>query len=86
VTGSEGKGASLEYIAEVKKNASKNPVLVGFGISTPEEVRRASIHADGVIIGSALIARLRCSEPIKDTLSWIGELRRTGVPAQVRNT
>lgn len=31
------------------------PVAVGFGIATPEEATRAGRHADGVIVGSALV-------------------------------
>jgi len=31
------------------------PLVAGFGISTPEQAARAARHADGVIVGSALI-------------------------------
>jgi len=31
------------------------PILVGFGISTPEQVRAVAAVADGVIVGSALV-------------------------------
>ena len=34
------------------------PVLLGVGISTPEQAAEAAAAADGVIVGSALIARL----------------------------
>jgi len=44
-----------EYLQRVKKNVRKNPVLVGFGISTAEDVRRLSKHVDGCIVGSAVI-------------------------------
>lgn len=36
-------------------------VLVGFGVSTPEQVRKISRLGDGVIVGSALIDRIRRS-------------------------
>ncbi len=34
------------------------PVLIGFGVSTPEQAVQASDHADGVIVGSALMRLL----------------------------
>jgi tryptophan synthase alpha chain len=34
------------------------PICVGFGISKPEQVRMLRDHADGVIVGSALVRRL----------------------------
>ncbi len=44
-------GATLARINRVKSR----PVLVGFGIKTPEQAAEAAWHADGVIVGSALI-------------------------------
>jgi tryptophan synthase alpha chain len=34
------------------------PILVGFGISTPEQARGVAAVADGVIVGSALVKHL----------------------------
>ena len=34
------------------------PVLVGFGVSTPEQVKLLSSVADGAIVGSALVRRV----------------------------
>ena len=31
------------------------PLVVGFGISSPEQVREVASHADGVVVGSALV-------------------------------
>jgi tryptophan synthase alpha chain len=55
VTGSKKKKIDINYAKRVKSSAKKNPVLVGFGISTAEDARRAVRIADGVIVGSALI-------------------------------
>ena len=34
------------------------PILVGFGISSPEQARAVADVADGVIVGSALVRHL----------------------------
>ena len=34
---------------------TKKPVAVGFGISTPAQARDVARHADGVIVGSAIV-------------------------------
>jgi tryptophan synthase alpha chain len=41
-------------VTALRKQTDK-PLAVGFGISTPAHVRAVAAHADGVIIGSALI-------------------------------
>jgi tryptophan synthase alpha chain len=33
------------------------PMMVGFGVRTADDARRVARHADGVVVGSALIAR-----------------------------
>jgi tryptophan synthase alpha chain len=58
VTGGAGRSMNIDYIGKVKKSAKKNPVLVGFGIKTPEDAKRIAQHADGVIVGSELIRRM----------------------------
>jgi tryptophan synthase alpha chain len=56
-----------ELIARVRTHASA-PVYLGFGISTPEQVASVVHHADGVVVGSAFIDRIRSVDPA-DTLS-----------------
>jgi tryptophan synthase alpha chain len=41
-------------IARVRA-ATRLPIAVGFGVSTPEQAREVARHADGVVIGSALV-------------------------------
>jgi tryptophan synthase alpha chain len=47
--------AFVPVLEEVRK-VSDLPVGVGFGISTPDHAREAGALADGVIVGSALVA------------------------------
>jgi tryptophan synthase alpha chain len=39
------------------------PIVVGFGISSPEQVRAVAAVADGVIVGSALVRLIAESAP-----------------------
>jgi len=43
-----------ERVARLRERTPK-PIAVGFGIATPEHVRKVSDIADGAIVGSALI-------------------------------
>lgn len=47
----------VERVAWLRSKASV-PVLVGFGVSTPEQVQALSKVADGAIVGSALVRRV----------------------------
>jgi len=38
---------------------SKNPILIGFGVSSPEQAKAASQVSDGVVVGSAFISAIR---------------------------
>jgi len=76
VTGSANKKLSGSYVSTVKKNAKKNPVLVGFGIKTPADAHRIAHHADGVIVGSALIQRIAREDSLKEIGTWVRQLKK----------
>jgi len=45
----------LASIMETVKKYAKVPAAIGFGISTPEQAKKMSQLADGVIVGSAIV-------------------------------
>lgn len=54
VTGSDGLDtSSIEFYVKKLRTVTHLPICVGFGISTPEDVRAISKMADGIVIGSA---------------------------------
>ena len=50
--------ADLSLNLKALRAASSLPLVVGFGISTPPQARAVARLADGVVVGSALVARL----------------------------
>lgn len=64
-----------EFVGRVRRETEK-PLCVGFGISTPEEARRVSRVADGVIIGSRLVQLMRDDElPYTRVVEFVREVR-----------
>ncbi|HUF13997.1 MAG TPA: tryptophan synthase subunit alpha [Longimicrobiales bacterium] len=55
VTGAGGEEADTRRRIEALRESGALPVAVGFGIATPDDAARAGEHADGVIVGSALV-------------------------------
>jgi tryptophan synthase alpha chain len=47
-------------VARIKKSTTL-PVVVGFGVKTPEQARALAKGADGVVVGSALVSAIQSS-------------------------
>jgi len=59
VTGARDEIAEgVEESVRALQRISDVPICVGFGVSTPEHVRRVGAFADGVVVGSALVDRI----------------------------
>jgi len=63
VSGTTGERSSLpaslaDDLAELRR-ISRIPVCVGFGVSTAEHVREICRNADGAIVGSAILRRIK---------------------------
>jgi tryptophan synthase alpha chain len=74
-----------EYLQRIRKNTD-TPFVVGFGISTPEDARNMAEHADGIVVGSALIKQLKNADDpaeaayeflksLKEAIAGVGEMQ-----------
>lgn len=62
VAGRDGDPGGFAEYASGLRAVSPRPVMAGFGVRTPDQVRRLHPHFDGVIVGSALIEQLMAGE------------------------
>lgn len=76
VTGSKTKNLERFLCRFCEKECQKESILVGFGIRTPADARRIAAHADGVIIGSALIQRIARGESLSEAGAWVRQLKK----------
>jgi tryptophan synthase alpha chain len=68
--------ATSTELARRMKAATDRPVIMGFGISSPDLARQATVDADGVVVASALM-RMRLDGAGPDELgAFVAELRR----------
>lgn len=79
ITGVTGTRNSLprelsQFVARVRKDA-RQPLCVGFGISTAEQVKQVAQLADGVIIGSRIIQLMETDRSLKSVEKFVSELR-----------
>jgi tryptophan synthase alpha chain len=76
VTGERDQlAASARRMARRLKAVTDKPVLIGVGISDPEQAREVCADADGVIVGSALVRRLLEGGGPEEAASFVGQLR-----------
>ena len=56
------------------KSKTKLPVLVGFGIKTPEASKEIAKIADGAVVGSAIITELNSGKSVAEVLEFVASL------------
>ena len=72
-------GANAATTAEIAaavarlKASTALPIAVGFGVRTPEQAAAIAVHADAVVVGSAIV----------DTIGAAAEARANDIPARV---
>ncbi len=68
--------ASAGVLAKRLKATTDKPVLIGFGISTPEQAVEVCHEADGVIVASALLRAVLDGEGPEGAAAFVARLRR----------
>jgi tryptophan synthase alpha chain len=83
VTGITGARTELpaDLVTALKevRRLVKCPLAVGFGISTPEQVKWLAPYVDGIVVGSAIVqrvAKLKGKELIKEVGDFIAALKK----------
>lgn len=75
VTGEQSSlSASLGDEVKIVKSIVGCPVVVGFGLNTPDQVREVCQVADGAVVGSAIVRRTLQEKPFAQILSDVAEL------------
>ncbi len=78
VTGITGAAAAQAAevgpeVARIKRQTDL-PVIVGFGITTPEAARQIAGIADGCVVGSAIVKEIGAGKPVAEVLAGVAEL------------
>jgi tryptophan synthase alpha chain len=60
-------------VARIKRSTDL-PVIVGFGINSPESARVIAGVADGCVVGSAIVKEVGGSKPVAEVLAFIKSL------------
>lgn len=56
------------------KAATDLPIIVGFGINTPEKSRAIASVADGAVVGSAIVSKIAAGDSVEDVLAFVKTL------------
>ena len=56
------------------KSQTNLPVIVGFGIKSPETAQAIASVADGCVVGSAIVAEIASGKPVADVLAYVKSL------------
>lgn len=76
VTGTrDSLDAGARVLVDRLRSVTDAPIALGIGVSDAEQARAAAAFADGVIVGSALVARLGDEDPAAAAAAFVGSLR-----------
>ena len=75
ITGSaEAQAAEVGPEVARIKAATDLPVIVGFGIRTPDTARGIASVADGCVVGSAIVAEAATGKPVPEVMAFVKSL------------
>lgn len=60
-------------VARIKRSTDL-PIIVGFGVNTPERARTIAGVADGTVVGSAIVSQLADGKPVEEVLAFVKTL------------
>lgn len=60
-------------VARIKASTDL-PVIVGFGINTPEKAQKIASISDGAVVGSAIVSKMAESQSVTETLDFVKSL------------
>lgn len=66
-------GAVGPEVARIK-SATDLPIIVGFGINTPEKAKNIASVSDGAVVGSAIVSKMAETQSVSDTLAFVKSL------------
>jgi len=78
ITGITGAAAAqaanvAPEVARIKRSTDL-PVIVGFGVRTPDTAQSIAAVADGTVVGSAIVEKIGAGEPVADILAFVKSL------------
>lgn len=75
ITGAQAAQAGdvAPEVARIKGHTDL-PVIVGFGITTPQAAGEIAAVADGCVVGSAIVAQIAEGKPASEVLSFVADL------------
>ncbi len=78
ITGITGAAAAqaTDVAPEVARIKSQTdlPIIVGFGVRTPETAKEIASVADGTVVGSAIVGELASGKSVADVLTFVKSL------------
>ncbi len=75
ITGA-AEAQATDVAPEVARIKAKTdlPVIVGFGINSPEKSQAIAGVADGAVVGSAIVSQIAAGKPVREVLDFVKSL------------